>query len=151
MAKTPASSGSLAGPMPQLPDWVAWMQAGLTALLAVLFLVMLAKAREQNRQIEELQERVQGLENSRALERTTGLEQQLRSTVERLQAVERSSARIDVLSADNDVLRAELRQLRRSTARSVIPPLPPLEESSGGNGAAPGGTPPGAAGAGTTP
>ena len=56
MAKTPASSGPLAGPMPQLPDWVAWMQAGLTALLAVLFLVMLAKAREQNRQIEELQE-----------------------------------------------------------------------------------------------
>jgi multicomponent Na+:H+ antiporter subunit D len=25
--------------MPQLPDWVAWMQAGLTALLAVLFLI----------------------------------------------------------------------------------------------------------------
>ena len=152
MAKTPASSGSLAGPMPQLPDWVAWMQAGLTALLAVLFLVMLAKAREQSRQIEELQERVQGLENSRALERTTGLEQQLRSTVERLQAVERSSARIDVLSADNDALRAELRQLRRSTARSVIPPLPPLEESNGSSsGGGPGSATPGAAAAGSTP
>jgi hypothetical protein len=151
MAKTPASSGPLAGPMPQLPDWVAWMQAGLTALLAVLFLVMLAKAREQGRQIEELQERVQGLENSRALERTTGLEQQLRSTVERLQAVERSSARIDVLSADNDALRAELRQLKRSTSRSVIPPLPPLESDPRGTTQAPAGTSPGGSAGTTTP
>ena len=151
MAKTPASPGPLAGPVPQLPDWVAWMQAGLTALLAVLFLVMLAKAREQGRQIEELQERVQGLENSRALERTTGLEQQLRSTVERLQAVERSSARIDVLSADNDALRAELRQLKRSSSRSVIPPLPPLESEPRGGSAAPDGGSPNGSASGSTP
>jgi predicted nuclease with TOPRIM domain len=107
---------------------VAWLQAGLTALLAVLFLVMLAKAREQGSRIQELQERVQGLENSRALERTTGLEQQLRSTVERLQAVERSTARIDVLSADNNALRSELRQLRRN-ADSGLPPLSPATPS----------------------
>jgi TolA-binding protein len=99
-----------------LPDWVSWAQAGLTALLAVLFLVMLAKARSQAGRLEELQQRVQGLENSRALERTTGLEQQLRTTVERLQALERSNARLDVLSADNAALRSEVQQLRRSRA-----------------------------------
>ncbi len=118
---------------------MAWLQAGLTALLAVLFLVMLAKAREQGSRIQELQERVQGLENSRALERTTGLEQQLRSTVERLQAVERSTARIDVLSADNNALRSELRQLRRN-ADSGLTPLAPASPSgrSPGEAASPG-------------
>ncbi len=135
----PSSSGSEPSPL-QLPDWVAWLQAGLTALLAVLFLVMLAKAREQGSRIQELQERVQGLENSRALERTTGLEQQLRSTVERLQAVERSTARIDELSADNNALRSELRQLRRN-ADSGLPPLSPATPSgsSPGDAASPSG------------
>ena len=127
-----ADSGTNAtGPLPQLPDWVAWLQAGLTALLAVLFLVMLGKARVQAERIEELQERVQGLENSRALERTTGLEQQLRSTVERLQALERSSARIDVLSAENSALRGEVRQLRRSAASPALPPGPRPEAATG--------------------
>ena len=134
LATGPSSSGSEPSPL-QLPDWVAWLQAGLTALLAVLFLVMLAKAREQGSRIQELQERVQGLENSRALERTTGLEQQLRSTVERLQAVERSTARIDVLSADNNALRSELRQLRRN-ADSGLPPLSPASPSSSNPGEA---------------
>ena len=72
-----------------------WLQAGVTAMLVVLFVVIVAKTRQQNATIRQLQERVQGLENSRALERTTGLEQQLRTTVERLQAVERNSARIE--------------------------------------------------------
>lgn len=127
MAPSAPGSGSNAGPLPQLPDWVGWLQAGLTALLAVLFLVMLGKARDQSSRIQELQERVQGLENSRALERTTGLEQQLRSTVERLQALERSSARIDVLSAENNALRGEVRQLRRSAASSALTPSPRAE------------------------
>jgi TolA-binding protein len=125
MAPSASGSGHNAGPMPQLPDWVAWLQAGLTALLAVLFLVMLGKARVQGERIQELQERVQGLQNSRALERTTGLEQQLRSTVERLQALERSNARIDVLSAENSALRGEVRQLRRSAASNALPSLRP--------------------------
>ena len=131
MAPSASGSGNNAGPLPQLPDWVAWLQAGLTALLAVLFLVMLGKARVQGERIQELQERVQGLENSRALERTTGLEQQLRSTVERLQALERSNARIDVLSAENSALRGEVRQLRRSAASSALPSLPRPEPATG--------------------
>jgi TolA-binding protein len=123
-AMEPKSQGAGAGSgsLPQLPEWVAWLQLGLTALLAVLFLAMLAKARQQGSRIQELQDRVQGLENTRALERTTGLEEQLRTTVERLQEVERSTARINVLSADNEALRTELGQLRRSRPEPVPSP-----------------------------
>ncbi|QVL52154.1 MAG: hypothetical protein KFB97_11855 [Cyanobium sp. M30B3] len=105
---------------------MAWFQVALSALLAILFLVMVSKARHQGVRLQELQDRVQGLENTRALERTTGLEEQLRTTVERLQEVERSTARIQVLSADNEALRAELSQLRRST--SARPDAAPAQE-----------------------
>ncbi|MDI9406268.1 MAG: hypothetical protein QM522_06115 [Chitinophagaceae bacterium] len=129
MTPNPSGSGARSSAVPQLPDWVGWAQAGLTALLAVLFLVMLAKARSQAARLEELQQRVQGLENSRALERTTGLEQQLRAAVDRLQTLERSTARLDVLSADNEALRAEVQQLRRSRADAISPvrPAPPSQ------------------------
>ena len=116
MAPKSSGSGASSGSLPQLPDWVAWFQVGLSALLAVLFLAMVSKARHQGARIQELQDRVQGLENTRALERTTGLEEQLRTTVERLQAVERATARINVLSADNEALRADVSQLRRSAS-----------------------------------
>ena len=114
-----------------------WLQAGVTAMLVVLFLVIVGKSRQQNDTIRQLQERVQGLENSRALDRTTGLEQQLRTTVERLQAVERKGSRIDGLSRETTNLRAELSKLlatRPSEATDPktdelpleVPPLPPL-------------------------
>jgi TolA-binding protein len=122
MAPKSTDTGPGSGTLPQLPEWVTWLQLGLTALLAVLFLAMLAKARQQGSRIQELQDRVQGLENTRALERTTGLEEQLRTTVERLQEVERSAARINVLSADNEALRSELGQLRRSRPEPTPPP-----------------------------
>ena len=118
-------------PLPVVPEWVNWVQAGLTALLVVLFLVMLGKSRQQSANIRLLQEQVQGLQNSRALDRTTGLEQQLRSAVERLQVLERSAARVDALSAENSTLHQELRQLRAAaqarTAEPTIPPLPPVK------------------------
>jgi hypothetical protein len=44
--------------------WVPWLQAGVTALLVVLFVVIVGKTRQQNATIRQLQERVQGLENS---------------------------------------------------------------------------------------
>jgi hypothetical protein len=126
MAPKSSGSGAGSGSLPQLPDWVAWFQVGLSALLAVLFLAMVSKARHQGARIQELQDRVQGLENTRALERTTGLEEQLRTTVERLQEVERATARINVLGADNEALRAELSQLRRSAGPR--PEAPPAAE-----------------------
>ncbi len=139
MAPFPGASASKIRPLPQLPDWVNWLQAGSTVLLAVLFLVMVGKTRQQGLQILELQERLQGLENSRALDRTTGLEEQLRSTVERLQVVERNSSRIEVLSAEAAALKAELRRLRRSaapgsTARPTAPPPPVTPRGQPGTG-----------------
>jgi len=109
-----------------LPDWLPWLQAGLTAMLAVLFLVMVGKSRQQTTQLRELQERVQGLENSRALERTTALEGQLRSTVGRLQTLERGQAQLQGLSRENARLRQELQQLRQSAAARAEPPEPSL-------------------------
>ena len=104
--------------------WVPWLQAGVTAMLVVLFLVIVGKSRHQNDTIRQLQERVQGLENSRALDRTTGLEQQLRTTVERLQAVERNGIRIDGLSRETANLRAELSKLRAAGPNEAAsPPL----------------------------
>lgn len=113
--------------LPEMPDWAPWLQAGLTAMLAVLFVVMVGKMRQQSSSIRALQERVQGLENSRALERTSGLEQQLRTTVERLQVVERSNAQLRALSSDNKLLNDQLRQLRASgTKLAPADELPPL-------------------------
>jgi hypothetical protein len=131
MVSTPERNSDRNQALPAVPDWVNWVQAGLTALLVVLFLVMLGKSRQQSANIRLLQEQVQGLQNSRALDRTTGLEQQLRSAVERLQVLERSAARVDALSAENSSLHQELRQLRAAaqarTAEPVIPPLPPVK------------------------
>jgi hypothetical protein len=130
------SSGS--GPLPPLPDWVLWLQAGFTALVAVLFVALLVQTRQQTRRVQELQQRLQGLENSRALERTTGLEDQLRNTVERLQALERDSARIDVLQAETDALRDELRQLSRGLA-APLSPVPAPERGGPERGGSDGG------------
>ncbi len=117
--------------LPDLPDWAPWVQAGLTALLAVLFLVMVGKMRQQNSHIRALQERVQGLENSRALDKTSGLEEQVRSTAERLQSVERTTAALQTLSAENKLLSSELRQLQAKSSKAnpddLPQPLPPIK------------------------
>ena len=128
----PASGSNGSDTNPAALAWVPWLQAGVTALLVVLFAVIVGKTRQQNATIRQLQERVQGLENSRALDRNNGIEQQLRSTVERLQAVERNSARIDALSGENANLRLELRRLRtnRDASGEILPPLPKLDEPS---------------------
>ncbi|KMM16529.1 hypothetical protein [Synechococcus sp. GFB01] len=113
------------GAQSQLPDWVPWLQMGLTSMLVVLFVVLVGKTRQQHSQIQELQERVRGLENSRALERTTALEQQLRSTVDRLQNLERGQARLNAIGSDTAQLRQELRQLRQSSQEKGVQPAPP--------------------------
>lgn len=129
MLSAPERSGSQG----QQPDWMPWLQAGLTAMLAVLFLVMLARSREQSTSLRELRERVQGLENSRALERTTALEEQLRSTVERLQVLERSAAQLSTTSRENARLLQDLRQQRSAPAEPTTP-IPRLELLPGAGG-----------------
>ena len=133
----PASNPAKSPPL--LPEWTIWIQVGLTALLAVLFLVILDKGRQQGIKIQLLEQRLQGLENSRALDRTTALEQQLRSAVERLQRLERNISRIDSLSAESKDLQKQLFQLRTEALkqnssnpeRMPLQPLPPLKPSPG--------------------
>ena len=122
-----ASAQERSQTLPEMPDWAPWLQAGLTAMLAVLFVVMVGKMRQQSSSIRGLQERVQGLENSRALDRTSGLEQQLRATVERLHVVERSNAHLQVLDRDTKRLNDQLGQLRSAgTKPAPVDDLPPL-------------------------
>ena len=56
-----------------MPTWLVWLQLGLSTTLAVLFVVMLVKTRQQSVNIRQLQDRVAGIENSRALDRTTAI------------------------------------------------------------------------------
>ncbi|MFY8150095.1 MAG: hypothetical protein ACOVNL_12885 [Prochlorococcaceae cyanobacterium] len=113
--------------LPEAPLWVPWLLVGITTMLAVLFVVLLGKYREQSRSLRELRDRVAGLENSRALERTTILEQQLRSTSERLRKLERLDGSISALQGQTERLRFEIRQL----SRRQLPPeleVPPAVE-----------------------
>ena len=68
-------------PSPGPPLWTSWLQIGLSSMLAVLFLVILGKTREQSQLLMKLEQRLQGLENSRALDRTLVLEEQQRAMV----------------------------------------------------------------------
>jgi len=127
-----ASAQERSQTLPEMPDWAPWLQAGFSTMLAVLFLVIVGKMRQQSSHIRGLQERVQGLENSRALERTSGLEQQLRTTVERLQVVERASANVQALRSENKLLKDQVRQLRSigpnaATDNEAPPLLPPIK------------------------
>ncbi|MEB3276822.1 MAG: hypothetical protein VKM92_07640 [Cyanobacteriota bacterium] len=118
-----------------MPSWLFWLQLGLTTTLAVLFVVMLVKTRQQSVNIRDLQDKVAGLENRSALDRTTAIEDQLRSTSERLQSLERLGAQMAGLSADNARLRQELRGLEGSLSKpaaglppdDTIAPLPPIK------------------------
>ncbi|MBM5799329.1 MAG: hypothetical protein FJ077_00485 [Cyanobacteria bacterium K_DeepCast_35m_m2_023] len=104
-----------------MPTWLFWLQLGLSTMLAVLFVVTLVKTRQQSLAIRDLQDKIAGIENSRALDRTTAIEDQLRSTSERLQAVERQGAQMAALIAEN----ARLRQAANSAAAERVTPTPP--------------------------
>ena len=72
----PASGSNGSGSNAATLAWVPWLQAGVTAMLVVLFLVIVGKARQQSATIRQLQERVQGqLLLVRELERVRELEQ----------------------------------------------------------------------------
>ena len=125
-----------------VPTWLVWLQLGLSTTLAVLFRVMHVRSVQQSSTIRQLKDRVEGIENSRALDRTTAIEDQLRSTADRIQVLERQAAQSAALAADNARLRQQLSTARRSTAGSGatssgeavglpgddgIAPLPPLK------------------------
>jgi len=100
--------------------------AGLTALVAVLFVVLLQQVRQQGQRIQTLQEKVQSLENSNDLERTNALEEQLRSTVTRLQNLEGLEQSVQRLSLEQASLRAQVRRpLPEPDLGLETPPEPP--------------------------
>ncbi len=112
------------------PAWIGWLQIGLSSMLAVLFLVMVAKTREQNLLLLRLEQRVQGLENGRALDRTSVLEEQQRAMVERLQKLEAGSTRLEAIEQQQEQWRQGLsdlqeRAVRRPEALPDLRPTPP--------------------------
>lgn len=79
---------SLPPESPAPPPWVSWIQMGLSAMLAVLFLVVLSRSLEQGRALRQLQIRLETLESSRNLEKAADQNSQLRILTQRLQALE---------------------------------------------------------------
>ena len=91
-----------------LPDWMRRAGAGMTAAVAVLFVVLLVQVRLQSNRIQQLQDKVQTMENANDLERTNALEEQLRSTVERLQGMEGLEQAVQRLSAEQANLKLQI-------------------------------------------
>ena len=106
-----ARSSSLQAP---LPTWMRRAGAGLTALVAVLFVVLLLQVRQQGERIQTLQDKLQTLENEKDLDRTNALEEQVRSTAERLQNLEGLEQTVQSLRSEQDSLRAQLRSQDRA-------------------------------------
>lgn len=108
----------MAPPPPQRSDqgraitWIQWIGAGLTATLAVLFVVAIQRVQQQNQGLRGLEQRLQILENARALERTNALEQQLRSTVERLHGLEEAQGRVSDLVRQQQELADQVQRLQ---------------------------------------
>ena len=130
-----------AGHPPQAPlgptVWTGWLQIGLSTMLAVLFLVILSKTQEQNQRLMRIEQRLQGLENSRALDRTSVLEEQQRAMLGRLQTLESGAQRLEALERQQEQWRSALadmqgRAVRRPQADPDLFPAPPPPTSSPG-------------------
>lgn len=115
MSVPPASPGA----EPPLPRWMRLIGAGLTALVAVLALVLLHQLQQQANRNQALEGRVQDLENSRDLERAQALEAQLRALAQRLQGLEASAGQVQELELQQQELRRQLQsQLQRPSSLS---------------------------------
>ena len=126
MSRTPARTDAIPAAS-GLPTWMRWGGAGLTALLAVLFVVLLLQVRGQGQRLQALQDRIQSLENAQDLERTNALEEQLRSTVQRLQNLEGIEQSLQRLSNEQETLRQQLRSAGSRRGSSDLEPLLPPE------------------------
>ena len=102
-------SASSNEPPAALPIWMRRTGAALTALVAVLFVVLLLQVRRQGERIQALQDQVQTLENANDLDRTNALEEQLRSTAARLQSLEGLEQSVQSLRSEQAGLRAQIR------------------------------------------
>ena len=107
-------SARSSSPQAPLPTWMRRTGAGLTALVAVLFVVLLLQVRQQGERIQTLQDKLQTLENEKDLDRTNALEEQVRSTAERLQNLEGLEQTVQSLRSEQASLRAQLRSQDRA-------------------------------------
>lgn len=110
-----------------LPDWLSWVQLGLTTMLVVLFTVMLSRGREQSGQLRALEARLEGLEKSRALALEPILEKQMQSIIQRLEQLEGEGERLEELDNQQKQLEQEILRLRgqvRGVPGSEIPAPP---------------------------
>ena len=98
--------------------------AGLTALVAVLALVLLHQVQQQASRSQMLERRVQDLENSRDLERTQALEAQLRALAQRLQGLEASAGQVQELELQQEELRRQLQSQLQSQLQRPSSPSP---------------------------
>lgn len=121
------SSPSTTEPDGALPTWMRRGGAALTALIAVLFVVVLVQVRQQGQRLQALQDRLQTLENNRDLERTNALEEQLRSTVQRLQSLEGLERTLQRLSSEQESLRQLIRSGASGLGSREPQPLPAPE------------------------
>jgi len=105
---------------PAPPPWVGWFQLGLSSMLAVLYLVVLAWSREQGRDLRQLRIRVETLENSRSLDKAADQNGQLRTLTQRLEALETQVAERSE-QAENERMRLQqlLSDLRGRTPAAV--------------------------------
>ena len=101
--------------------------AGLTALVAVLALVVLQQLQQQTSRSQALERRLQTLENRSDLERTQALEAQLRAMVQRLQGLEASGGQLQELALQQEDLRRQL-QLQRRHQNAQPPEFLPFPE-----------------------
>ncbi|MBM5784829.1 MAG: hypothetical protein FJ076_08365 [Cyanobacteria bacterium K_DeepCast_35m_m1_288] len=108
-----SSSARSSSPQAPLPTWMRRTGAGITALVAVLFVVVLLQVRQQGERIQTLQDKLQTLENEKDLDRTNALEEQVRSTAERLQNLEGLEQTVQSLRSEQASLRAQLRSQER--------------------------------------
>lgn len=104
---------STSSPQAPLPTWMRRAGAGLTALVAVLFVVLLLQVQQQGERLQTLQDKLQTLENEKDLDRTNALEEQVRSTAERLQNLEGLEQSVQALRSEQANLRAQLRNQER--------------------------------------
>jgi TolA-binding protein len=129
--------GGLGSGPPLPPGWLPWLQLGLTTMLGVLFVVTLLRARDLSLDLQQMERRLQSVESRQALDRSTVLEQQLRSMLERLQALEGKAERLNALEGERERLEQELTDLRsrtsgRPSAQDASPaPGPPPTPPSG--------------------
>jgi len=121
------SSPSSTEPDGVLPTWMRRGGAALTTLIAVLFVVVLLQVRQQGQRLQTLQDRLQTLENNRDLERTNALEEQLRSTVQRLQSLEGMERTLQRLSSEQESLRQLIRSGASGLGSREPQPLPAPE------------------------